>query len=103
MSLLRANSPLALGVGLPIAMAAGGGVLYTVTDFPVLASLPISQNAKALSFYAFVRSFANVSFRRSLASAYRAVSVGMGGHNWGDNHSERVEETITRKYPECVY
>ncbi|KAJ3489538.1 hypothetical protein NLI96_g2074 [Meripilus lineatus] len=59
MTLLRADSHLALGVGLPVMVASGAGILYTVTDFPVLASLPISQNARALSFYAFVRSFAN--------------------------------------------
>lgn len=61
MTVLRADSHLGLGIGLPILVASGAGILYTVTDFPVLASLPISQNGRALSFYAFVRSFANVS------------------------------------------
>ncbi|THG93859.1 hypothetical protein EW026_g7491 [Hermanssonia centrifuga] len=38
----------------------GVGILYAGTYFPVLAPLPISENAHALSFFIFCRSFAGV-------------------------------------------
>ncbi|KAI0709725.1 Mfs1.2 [Earliella scabrosa] len=55
-----ADSPLAQGVGWPVLMGAGAGILYAVTYFPVLSPLPVSENAHALAFFAFCRSFAGV-------------------------------------------
>ncbi|OBZ69437.1 hypothetical protein A0H81_10667 [Grifola frondosa] len=40
--------------------AVGMGILITTTFFPVLAPLPISENAAALSYYMFLRNFAQV-------------------------------------------
>lgn len=35
----------------------GFGLLFTATTFPILAALPVSDNASALSFFIFIRSF----------------------------------------------
>ncbi len=60
LSILRPDSPLSHQVGLPILMAIGAGTIYAATYFPVLAPLPISENAHALALFAFLRSFASV-------------------------------------------
>lgn len=60
MSTLRADSPISHGIGYPIFLGIGAGIWYAATYFPVLAPLPVSENAHALAFFAFCRSFANV-------------------------------------------
>ncbi|KAJ3483963.1 hypothetical protein NLI96_g5968 [Meripilus lineatus] len=60
LALLHPESPLSKQVGLPIIMALGAGAIYAATYFPVLAPLPISENAHALALFAFLRSFAAV-------------------------------------------
>ncbi|KAJ3483959.1 hypothetical protein NLI96_g5966 [Meripilus lineatus] len=60
LALLHPESPLSKQVGLPIIMAIGAGAIYAATYFPVLAPLPISENAHALALFAFLRSFAAV-------------------------------------------
>ncbi|KAI0722370.1 Mfs1.2 [Cerioporus squamosus] len=57
---IRADSALSQGIGWPVLMGAGSGILYAVTYFPVLSPLPVSENAHALAFFAFCRSFAGV-------------------------------------------
>ncbi|KAI0083273.1 MFS general substrate transporter [Irpex rosettiformis] len=48
----------------PLAFSAlvglGGGVLYSAQYFPVLAPLPVSENAHALALFSFFRTFASV-------------------------------------------
>ena len=61
MSTLRADSPFSHAVGYPIFLGIGSGIWYAATYFPVLAPLPISENAHALAFFSFCRSFASVS------------------------------------------
>ncbi|THH00042.1 hypothetical protein EW026_g2413 [Hermanssonia centrifuga] len=58
LSLLKADSSMGQWVGYQIIVAAGFGLLYPATVFPVLAPLPVERNATALAFFAFVRSFA---------------------------------------------
>ena len=60
LSLLKTNSPLSQGVGFPVIIAIGTGIIYSMTYFPVLAPLPVSENAHALAFFSFCRSFAAV-------------------------------------------
>ncbi|KAI0833819.1 Mfs1.2 [Trametes gibbosa] len=57
---LDADAPLAHGIGLPVLLGAGAGILFAVTYFPVLSPLPVSENAHALAFFAFCRSFAGI-------------------------------------------
>lgn len=61
MSTIKADTPMPEIVGLPILLGVGIGVLMSATYFPVLAPLPVSENAHALAFFAFCRSFAGVS------------------------------------------
>lgn len=63
LSILRPDSPLSHQVGLPILMALGAGTIYAATYFPVLAPLPVKENAHALALFAFLRSFAAVSLK----------------------------------------
>lgn len=61
LSTIRADSPLSHAVGYPILLGFGSGIFYAATYFPVLAPLPVSENAHALAFFSFCRSFAGVS------------------------------------------
>ncbi|OBZ76995.1 putative transporter C3H1.06c [Grifola frondosa] len=47
-------------IGYLVICAIGLGILVTTTYFPVLAPLPVSQHALALSFFMFLRNFAQV-------------------------------------------
>lgn len=60
MSTLKADTPLGRGIGFPVLVGAGGGFLYQATYYPVLAPLPVSQNARANAFFSFCRIFAGV-------------------------------------------
>ncbi|TCD70608.1 hypothetical protein EIP91_002638 [Steccherinum ochraceum] len=57
---IHADSSLALSVGLTVLVAFGSGIIYTGVYYPVLAPLPVSQNAAAISFLSFLRTFAGV-------------------------------------------
>lgn len=60
MSTVRADTPVAHMIGFPVLLGVGGGIVYSATYFPVLAPLPVSENAHALALFAFFRSFAGV-------------------------------------------
>lgn len=60
MSTLHADSPLSQSIGFTVLEGVGVGMIYASTYFPVLAPLPVSENAHALAFFAFCRSFASV-------------------------------------------
>ena len=54
---LTATSPKATSIGFQII---GIGAVYSSTYFPVLAPLPVEENAPALALYVFLRSFAQI-------------------------------------------
>ncbi|KAG8901972.1 hypothetical protein FRC01_009698, partial [Tulasnella sp. 417] len=56
-TLLKASTPKAQWVGFQIIEGIGLGILYAAPTFPVLAPLPTSENAHALAFFTFVRSY----------------------------------------------
>ncbi|KAI0080663.1 iron permease [Panus rudis PR-1116 ss-1] len=58
LSLLRADNTVGQWVGYQVLVAAGIGMNFSATVFPVLAPLPVERTASALAFFAFVRSFA---------------------------------------------
>ena len=66
-STVRVDTPLTQAIGYWTFLGIGGGIFYAATYFPVLAPLPVSENAHALAFFAFCRSFAVVSSVRSLS------------------------------------
>ncbi|KAF9040487.1 MFS general substrate transporter [Hymenopellis radicata] len=60
LSTIHAETSLAHSIGYSTLISIGGGFVYAITYFPVLAPLAVSQNAYALAFFAFCRSFAGV-------------------------------------------
>ncbi|KAF9236871.1 hypothetical protein BU15DRAFT_36301, partial [Melanogaster broomeanus] len=60
MSTLRANTPPALAVGFSVIVGTGIGIQYATMMYPIQAPLPVTQNAPALAFMWFLRSFAGV-------------------------------------------
>ncbi|TFY62393.1 hypothetical protein EVJ58_g3901 [Rhodofomes roseus] len=57
---LKATSAKATSIGFQILIGVGIGAVYSSTYFPVLAPLPVEQNAPALALYVFLRSFAQI-------------------------------------------
>jgi hypothetical protein len=57
---LSVTTSMGIMEGYQIILGVGIGVLYTVTSFPVLASVRVNQVAPALALYTFDRSFAYV-------------------------------------------
>jgi len=60
LSTLHADSSRGKSIGFEALMGVGIGILTTATYFPVLAPLPISENAHALAFFIFTRAFGQV-------------------------------------------
>ncbi|KAJ7486296.1 major facilitator superfamily domain-containing protein [Mycena galericulata] len=58
MSMLRADSSIQQSLGFQVVAAAGTGVMFAVTLFPVLAPLPVERNAAAVAFCTFCMTFA---------------------------------------------
>lgn len=56
-TLLKVSTPKAQWVGFQIIEGVGLGILYAAPTFPILAPLPVSENAHALAFFAFVKSY----------------------------------------------
>lgn len=61
MSMVGADTPIGPIIVYSIIVTGGGGALYAITDFPVLAPLAVTDNGRAIAFYMFVRTFATVS------------------------------------------
>ncbi|SCV68369.1 BQ2448_490 [Microbotryum intermedium] len=59
-SLMRYDCSKAASIGLPILMGLGLGILYSSTNFPVLAPLKASQQPHAMAFFSFMRAFGEV-------------------------------------------
>ncbi|KAF8523951.1 iron permease [Hysterangium stoloniferum] len=57
LSLIEADTTGVKLAGLQITAAIGVGVLYAAVTFPILAPLGVSENAHALAFFLFVRTF----------------------------------------------
>ncbi|KAF7330929.1 Mfs1.2 [Mycena venus] len=56
-SMATVDTPTSFAVGVPVLMGIGSGTLAATTYFPVLAPLPISENAHALAFFLFLPLF----------------------------------------------
>ncbi|TFK32485.1 iron permease [Crucibulum laeve] len=57
LTMLDENSSQAAYIGYQVILAIGLGIVWIAIQFPVLAPLPISNNAHALAFFTFTRSF----------------------------------------------
>ena len=60
LSTLDEHSSRAAYIGSQIPLAVGLGMVWISTQFPILAPLPFSNSAHALSFFTFMRCFAQV-------------------------------------------
>ena len=58
---LKVDTPTAKAIGFEIITGAGLGAIYVVTQFPVLAPIPVDMAPAALVFFTFLRNFAFVS------------------------------------------
>ncbi|BGP57469.1 hypothetical protein JCM8202_002026 [Rhodotorula sphaerocarpa] len=58
--LLRSDSPIGLGKGLPAVVGLGLGILYTGTSFAVLAPIAPAEQPPAIAFFGFVRALGQV-------------------------------------------
>jgi hypothetical protein len=57
---LRANTSLSKTIGFQIVIGGGVGIIYVVTLFPILASIPVTQTAPSMALYVFSRNFGYV-------------------------------------------
>ncbi|KAH9954083.1 iron permease [Russula dissimulans] len=57
---LNENITLAKSFGFQIVMAGGLGIIYVITLFPILASIPITQTAPAMALFVFSRNFGTI-------------------------------------------
>ena len=62
LSLLDEHSSRAHYIGTQVPLGVGLGIVWISTQFPILAPLSVSNHAHALTFFTFVRCFAQVSF-----------------------------------------
>ena len=100
LSTLRADNPSIRVIGYPIILGVGCGIQYAATYFPVLAPLPISQNAHALAFFSFCRSFAAVSKHGLLAyQRLKAALAGLGN----DYRDSRIPDPADAETPGGVH
>ncbi|EKM60198.1 uncharacterized protein PHACADRAFT_132704 [Phanerochaete carnosa HHB-10118-sp] len=60
LSTLNEHTDIARATGALIVFGFGSGLVYGATYFPVLAPLPVTENAHAMAFFQFCRSFATV-------------------------------------------
>ncbi|KAI0343447.1 MFS general substrate transporter [Trametopsis cervina] len=90
MTTVHADTPVSHAVGLPTVGAVGSGILYAGTYFPVLAPLPVTDNAHALAFF---------SFCRSLAGAW---GISIGTSILQTQLGQRLPAEFMAKFPEGV-
>jgi hypothetical protein len=58
---LRANSSMAKSIGFQLPIGGGVGIVYAISLFPILASIPVTQTAPAMALVVFSRNFGYVS------------------------------------------
>ena len=84
---LRTDSSTVKSVGFQLVIGGGVGIIYVVSLFPILASIPVTQTAPAMALYVFSRNFGYV--RPSSLHAHPADRstrrADLGCHRrWGD-------------------
>jgi len=84
----HADTNLAQVIGLTTLGAAGAGMLFGITYFPVLSPLPLPETARALSLFAFIRALAQIwgitiggtiltnGLRKNLPASFLSESAG---------------------------
>jgi hypothetical protein len=57
---LRADSSMAKYIGFQVPIGCGVGIVYVVSLFPILASIPVTQSASAMALFVSSRNFGQV-------------------------------------------
>ena len=102
---LRMDSSTAKSVGFQLVIGGGVGIIYVVSLFPILASIPVTQTAPAMALYVFSRNFGYVSpssFYARLADQPTDRRADLGRHRWRCDPAERAEEKTARLVPRAV-
>ena len=103
---LHADSSLSKSVGFQLVVGGGVGIIYVVTLFPILASIPVTQSAPAMALYVFSRNFGYVSTLFPLPSVRSCTDdpkrVDLGRHRGRRHTTKRAEEKVTRLLPRAV-
>ncbi|OCH84463.1 MFS general substrate transporter [Obba rivulosa] len=87
LSTINEDSSLAKTVAYPALVGVGGGIVYAVASFPVLAPLPVKESAHALAFFSFCRAFAGV------------WGVAIGGTILQNELSRRLPPSFAESFP----
>jgi hypothetical protein len=58
---LGADSSITKAIGLQFVIGSGVGMVYVAIIFPILASIPVTETAPAMTLYTFTRNFGSVS------------------------------------------
>ncbi|KAI8969890.1 iron permease [Trametes punicea] len=114
-TLLKADSPASMWAGFQVISAAGVGIVWACTIFPILAPLPVTRAAAAIAFYNFCRTFAQVSDRLPARSPfYRRrleTDTAIGTQTWGvaisasilqNELKKRLPQEFAAQFPEGV-
>ncbi|KAH9954618.1 major facilitator superfamily domain-containing protein [Lactifluus volemus] len=57
---LHADSSMAKSIGFQIVIGSGGGAIHVTSMYPILASIPVTQTAPAMTLFVFLRSLGNM-------------------------------------------
>ena len=71
----HADTSLATVIGFEILTGAGFGVVFATSYFPILAPLPLTSVAQALSFFAFFRQFTRVNIYMTVFTLRALLNV----------------------------
>ncbi|GJE99898.1 hypothetical protein PsYK624_161730 [Phanerochaete sordida] len=106
MSTLRADSSTSTGVGIPSLADIGAGFLYQAMYYPVLAPLPIAQNAHAMALFSFCRVFAGLRLARPFAfvalTLQQVWDVSVGTAVLQTQRTFCLPRNFMKAYPELV-
>ncbi|PPQ76375.1 hypothetical protein CVT26_010199 [Gymnopilus dilepis] len=89
-SMLDIDSPRSWYIGFQTIMGIGLGAIWVGTQFPILSPLPFSNNARALAFFTFVRSFA------------QSWGVAIGGAILQNDLSHKLPPSFYSQFPAGV-
>ncbi|KAF8529299.1 MFS general substrate transporter [Hysterangium stoloniferum] len=90
LTLVNLETTVGTAVGFCVIYGCGAGINYATQVYPVQAPLPISANAHALSFHAFMRAFAGV------------WGVTLGGAILQNELHHRLPEAFLSEFPQGV-
>lgn len=89
-------------IGFQVITGSGLGIIWVGTQFAILAPLPYSNNAHALAFFTFVRTFSQVSVLL-LSSGFLLILLltlksDLGNHHWGCNIAEFAPSSSSSRF-----